>query len=73
VQRFFVNAGIYVLDPEALELIPKNEYFDMPTLFERLIHLECETAVFPIREYWLDIGRMDDFERANVEFMEVFG
>lgn len=72
VQRFFVNAGIYVLEPEALELIPKNTHFDMPTLFEKLVASKWETAVFPIREYWLDIGRMDDFQRAETEFRKVF-
>ncbi|HZG59688.1 MAG TPA: nucleotidyltransferase family protein [Anoxybacillus sp.] len=72
VERYFVNAGIYVLNPEALELIPKNEYFDMPALFESLIKLQKKTNVFPIREYWLDIGKMNDFEKANLEFSEVF-
>ena len=72
VHRFFVNAGIYVLNPECLALVPKAKYFDMPTLFEKLIGIQAETAAFPIREYWLDIGRIDDFERANGEFAEVF-
>ncbi|CAA7603189.1 Nucleotidyl transferase domain protein [Acididesulfobacillus acetoxydans] len=72
VQHFFVNAGIYVLEPEVLELIPPNEFFDMPTLFNKLIELQCETTVFPLREYWIDIGRMDDYERANLEYDEIF-
>lgn len=73
VQRFFVNAGIYVLDPSALDMIPANEFFDMPRLFEELMKQGDQTIVFPIREYWLDIGRMTDFEKANIEFAEVFG
>ena len=72
IQRFFVNAGIYVLEPEILNLVPHDSYFDMPTLFEKLVEQKRETAVFPIREYWLDIGRMDDFERAQGEFAKVF-
>lgn len=72
VQRFFVNAGIYVLEPEALDLIPEDTFFDMPTLFEKVVAQQKETAVFPIREYWLDIGRMDDFQRAEGEFGKVF-
>lgn len=72
VQRFFVNAGIYVLSPEALTSIPASGYFDMPTLFETLIAKEAETVVFPIREYWLDIGQLADYDRANGEFMQVF-
>jgi dTDP-glucose pyrophosphorylase len=62
--RFFVNAGIYVLSPETLDLVPQGRHFDMPELFEALIAKGRETAVFPVREYWIDIGRMDDFEKA---------
>jgi dTDP-glucose pyrophosphorylase/CBS domain-containing protein len=72
IQLFFVNAGIYVLGPEVLDLIPQDDYFDMPSLFEKLVAQKRETAVFPIREYWLDVGRMDDFERAQGEYAKVF-
>ena len=70
VHKSFVNAGIYVLNPEALDYIPINEFYDMPTLFEKLIEEKLNTFAFPIREYWLDIGRMDDFEKANSEYRE---
>lgn len=72
IQRFFVNAGIYVLEPKVLDLVPRDVFFDMPTLFEKLVDQQRETAVFPVREYWLDVGRIDDFEQANTEFREVF-
>jgi len=72
VHKFFVSAGIYVLDPSVLQRIPKNEYLDMPTLFERMIDDKASTVAFPIREYWLDIGRVDDYERANGDYPEVF-
>ena len=72
IQRFFVNAGIYVLEPEALDLVASSTYFDMPTLFEKLIELKKETAVFPIREYWLDIGHLADYNRANGEYRDIF-
>lgn len=73
IERYFVNAGIYVLNPEVLDYIPKNEFYDMPSLFNLLIKEKKKTSVFPIREYWLDIGKMPDFEKANLEFSEVFG
>lgn len=73
VYRHFVNAGIYVLNPETLSIIPKNEFYDMTTFFEDLIKINKRTSVFPIREYWLDIGKMEDYERANGEFSKVFG
>lgn len=72
IQRFFVNAGIYVLSPEALDLIPSDTFYDMPTLFSTLLEKGQETAVFPVREYWLDIGHLADYQRANGEFSEVF-
>lgn len=73
VHKFFVNAGIYVLQPAVLELLPRGMYYDMPDLFARLVQEGQETAVFPVREYWLDIGRLSDYERANGEFEAVFG
>src|SRR5262249_34045443 len=66
VQRFFVNAGIYALSPQVLEQIPRQTYFDMPTLFDRLNAVGAVTVAFPLREYWLDIGRLEDFDRANL-------
>ena len=72
VQKFFVSAGIYMLSPEILDLIPKNEFYDMPALFEKLIKLSKNVISFPIREYWLDIGHMEEYQRANEEYKEVF-
>lgn len=72
VHRFFVNAGIYVLEPTALDLIPENMPFDMTSLFETLMAQRKETTAYPIREYWLDIGHMDDFERASGEYSREF-
>jgi dTDP-glucose pyrophosphorylase len=71
-ERYLVNAGVYVLQPDALALIPRDRSFDMPDLFKRLMDRGGDTAVFPIREYWMDIGQMDDFHRANGHFEEVF-
>jgi dTDP-glucose pyrophosphorylase len=72
VHKFFVSAGIYMLSPEVLNIIPKNEFYDMPTLFEVLIQAKKTTISFPIREYWLDIGRLEEYERANNEYDGVF-
>ncbi len=65
VHRFFVNAGIYVLDSSVLGLIPAQNQIDMPDLFKTIIDRGLRTAAFPIREYWLDIGHIGDYERAN--------
>ena len=72
IHKFFVSAGIYMLNPKAIEYIEKDTFFDMPTLFEKLIGIGENTLSFPIREYWLDIGRMEEYERANSEYGDVF-
>lgn len=72
IHKFFVSAGIYILSPETISKIPQNEFYDMPTLFEKLINLGENTVSFPIREYWLDIGRIEEYERANSEYNGVF-
>ncbi len=72
VHRFFVSAGIYMLAPEAIDIIPENEFYDMPTLFEKLIENERNIISFPLSEYWLDIGRIEEYEKANNEYHGVF-
>jgi len=72
IHRSFVNAGIYVLNPNVLDYIPQDEFYDMPTLFEKLIEKNSKTSVFPIREYWLDIGQVDEFKRADKEYTKIF-
>ena len=72
VQRFVVSAGMYVLSPTVLELVPHGRCFDMPGLFEAIVHRGLRTRCHHVDGYWLDIGRLPDYERANLEFDEVF-
>lgn len=72
MHKSFVNAGIYILSPSAFTYIPDDKFFDMPELFEKIISENKQASVFPIREYWLDIGRVEDFERADLEYTKVF-
>ncbi|WP_345993664.1 nucleotidyltransferase family protein [Sulfurimonas sp. HSL-1716] len=72
VHNFYVSGGVYILDRAVLDFIPKNQFFDMPTLFEKVIANNMKSISFPIREYWLDIGRMEEFEKANNEYHKVF-
>jgi dTDP-glucose pyrophosphorylase len=72
IHNFYVSAGIYILEPEVLNLIPENTFYDMPTLFEEVIHKNLQSVSFPISEYWLDIGQMDEFKKANSDYHEVF-
>jgi len=65
--RRFVNAGIYLVTNEACRMIRPGERVDMPDLIRRVLDAELRVAGFPLREYWLDIGHHEDYERANIE------
>ncbi len=68
IHKFFVNAGIYVLNKSLLENIDSNSYLDMPNLLNKLISDNDEyIGVFPIHEYWLDIGRMAEYKQAQID------
>lgn len=66
--NFFVNAGIYLLEPEAHRMITRNERMDMTDLIDKLIEGGYNVASFPLREYWLDIGQHADYLRAQDDF-----
>jgi dTDP-glucose pyrophosphorylase/predicted transcriptional regulator len=66
--RHLVSSGIYALSPDALDHVHKHEYLDMPNLFSRLIESGQHTAAYRFTDYWLDIGRMEEFERAQREW-----
>lgn len=63
--NFFVNAGIYLLEPEAHQHIPSGQRFDMTDLIQRLLDNGKCIVSFPIIEYWLDIGQPADYARAQ--------
>lgn len=65
VHHFFVNAGIYVINPYIVQSVTKGERVDMPTLLEIHMQANKRISMFPLHEYWLDIGRMEDFNRAQ--------
>ena len=67
IARSHINAGVYVLDPEALGVLNADEQCDMPSLFDRLKKNNRRTVAYPMHEPWLDVGRLDDLKRANIE------
>ena len=56
---------MYIIEPEVLELIPRGTRCDMPELIDSIIHENHRVISFPIREYWLDVGRREDIEKAH--------
>jgi dTDP-glucose pyrophosphorylase len=67
---FVINSGIYVLHPEVLEPMPLTGRLDMPELIAMVMRLGWPVVAFPIREYWLDVGRHGDFDKANRDVAE---
>lgn len=72
MQSYFVAAGIYALSPEAVAHVNEERFFDMPDLFNELIEEGAKTTYFPIRDYWMDIGRIEDFHQAQSDYDDVF-
>lgn len=72
VQRFVVSAGMYVLSPQVLELVPRGQYVDMPALFEAMVRGGMRTRCHHTDGYWLDIGRLPDYERAKADYEAMF-
>ncbi len=72
IHKFFVNAGIYVLNPSMLDTIDGVSYLDMPNFLEEKINNLSQISMFPIHEYWLDVGRMDQFDKAQRDIENIF-
>lgn len=64
-QRFFCNAGIYAVSPQALELLYDVRHCNMTDVVEACLARSYLVAVFPVHEYWSDIGTPDDLEKAR--------
>ena len=70
-QRFLCNAGIYALSPSVLTLIPAGQPCNMTSIIERSIDCGHNVSVFPLHEYWTDIGNPRDLEQAQKVFGKV--
>lgn len=66
----FVNAGIYLLDPHVQRHVPSGRRFDMPELIEEVLTRGGRVVGFPLHEYWVDIGELEDYRRALLENRE---
>ena len=66
IHRFFVNAGIYVLDPKTLSSIPRNRRYDMTEFFNDLKKQGHKTSIYSLQEYWVDVGRHEDLKSASI-------
>lgn len=72
VHQFMVSAGMYVLSPSVMKFVPRDQFFDMPALFEMITKEGLYARCHHVDGYWLDIGQPSDFERANNDYYEIF-
>jgi NDP-sugar pyrophosphorylase family protein len=66
-----VSMGIYIFEPEILSFIPRNKKFDFPELMNLLLKKGEKVSVYPSSDFWLDIGRHEDYRRALEEFEKI--
>ena len=66
------DAGIYVINSGVLDSIPRNQRVDMTDILSEQISQDRSVHMFPIHEYWLDIGKFEEFEKANTEYKRFF-
>jgi NDP-sugar pyrophosphorylase family protein len=70
--RRLVNAGIYVCNPEVIDLVPRGKPSTMVDIVQLLLERGSRPAAFPIHEYWVDIGQHGDLAQAGADFDQVF-
>jgi NDP-sugar pyrophosphorylase family protein len=70
--ELYILAGIYVMTPEIFQYIPEAQHYDMDKLIKKLLAEKIPIPKYEIKEYWLDIGRINDYEKAQNEFKEHF-
>lgn len=68
----YALAGIYIMKPDIFRFIPENEYYGMDSLIKQMLSEQSPISKYELNEYWLDIGRIDDFESAQKDFKENF-
>jgi NDP-sugar pyrophosphorylase family protein len=70
VHSFFVNAGIYVLEPKVFDYIQSGAFTDMPSVVQAMVDDGHKASAFPLRETWLDVGRDEDYRLAEEQYKE---
>ena len=72
IKTFFVNAGIYIINPNLLKKIKKNKFTDMPNFLSEQIKNRFKVSMFPVHEYWLDVGSHENLRKAEIDSIKLF-
>lgn len=62
---YYSNAGIYFLKKSLLKMIPENQFFDITDLMDKVLAMDLRLITYPINGYWLDIGKHEDYKKAQ--------
>lgn len=68
---YYSNAGIYILKRSLLQMIPIDQFFDITDLMDRVIEMNLKLITYPINGYWLDIGKHEDFKKAQEDIKHI--
>jgi len=68
---YYSNGGIYLMKKEMLKYIPQDTFFNATDLIEKLINNKLKVISFPFSGYWLDVGKHEDFEKAQIEIYNI--
>lgn len=68
----YALAGIYIMKPEIFDIIPVNQYYGMDSLIKKMIEMKLPIYKYEINEYWLDIGRIEDYEKAQDAYKKLY-
>lgn len=68
---YYSNAGIYILKKELLKMIPQDTFFDITDLMDKILEMNLKLVTYPINGYWLDIGKHEDFKKAQEDIKHI--
>lgn len=68
---YYSNAGIYLLKTSVLAMIPRDEFFDITDLMDKILEMDLKLFTYPINGYWLDIGKHEDFKKAKEDIKHI--
>lgn len=68
---YYSNAGIYIMKKSLLKMIPGDQFYDITDLMDRILEMNLKLVTYPINGYWLDIGKHDDFKKAQEDIKHI--
>lgn len=68
---YYSNAGIYIMNKNLLQMIPNDEFYDITDLMDRILEMNLKLITYPINGYWLDVGKHEDFKKAQEDIKHI--